>query len=172
MTTLMPQLTRMGRETTARLLSFAYGPAPTAVATALHLGPKAQVQTAQRIRLAEGVPFSHLTTHVPAEIAQHYSEADLATTPLFALLERSGVTIASAEQSVSATLATPDVADALQVPAGAALLSLTRVVFDAQDRGVEYLSALYRPDLFRLEMGLARVGTGEDRHWTPAEARK
>ena len=37
----------------------------------------------------------------------------------------------------------------------------------ADGRGVEYLSALYRPDLFRLEMDLTRVGDGEARHWEP-----
>ena len=50
---------------------------------------------------------------------------------------------------------------------GAPLLSLDRVVQDAQGRGVEYLAALYRPDMFRLEMTLSRVGAGEARHWEP-----
>jgi GntR family transcriptional regulator len=29
------------------------------------------------------------------------------------------------------------------------------------------LSALYRPDLFRLEMDLTHVAAGEARHWEP-----
>lgn len=165
--TLMPQIVRMGQETTARLLSFSYGPAPARVAAALGLDPGQGVQTAIRVRMAEATPFSHLTTHVPEEIARNYSEADLATAPLFSLLERSGVYINSARQSVSATLAAPDVAEALGVAVGSALLSLTRVVCDDSGRGVEYLSALYRPDMFRLDMSLARVGEGGARHWEP-----
>jgi len=47
------------------------------------------------------------------------------------------------------------------------LLSLNRVVRDGQGRGVEYLAALYRPDMFRLEMSLSRVGAGDARHWAP-----
>ncbi|MEO0360687.1 MAG: GntR family transcriptional regulator, partial [Pseudomonadota bacterium] len=82
--TLIPQIEAMGRAP-ARLLSFAYGPAPRPVAAALGLGDGAEVQTAVRARLSDGRPFSHLTTHVPASIARSYSEADLATTPLFAL---------------------------------------------------------------------------------------
>jgi len=116
------------------------------------------------------VPFSHLTTHVPEPIARNYSEADLATTPLFRLLERGGVRIDGARQSVTAALAAPDVADALDIATGTALLSLTRVVRDAAGHGVEYLSALYRPDMFRLEMSLARVGDGGNRHWQPVIA--
>jgi GntR family transcriptional regulator len=137
------------------------------VARAVGATGEVSVQTATRVRLLRGVPFSHLTTHVPAGIAANYSEADLATTPLFRLLERSGVTIASARQSVTATLATPEVAAALDVSVGSALTALTRIVTDDQGQWVEYLSALYRPDLYRLDMTLSRVGAGEDRHWQP-----
>jgi len=165
--TLMPQLVEMGQATTARLLSFSYGPAPAVVAQAMVLAPSARVQTATRVRLIDGQPFSHLTTYVPEDVAANYTEADLATTPLFRLLERSGVKVTDARQTVSATLAAPDVAEALEVAVGTALLSLRRVVRDVNGKGVEYLSALYRPDLFRLEMTLDRVGAEGRRHWAP-----
>ena len=164
---LMPQLVEMGQNTTARLLSFSYGAAPGGGATALGLTAQSRVQAAVRLRLVEGEPFSHLTTWVPEEIAQNYTEAELATTPLFRLLERSGVKVDAAHQTVSATLASPDVAEVLGVSIGAPLLSLDRVVKDAEGRGVEYLSALYRPDMFKLEMDLTRVGDGKARHWEP-----
>lgn len=166
--TLMPQLVEMGKTTTARLLSFSYDKAPDYVAVAMGLDRVEKVQIATRVRLTGDVPFSHLTTYVPAAIARNYSENDLATTPLFKLLERSGVQIKEAHQSVSATLAGPDVAEALDVAVGSALLSLRRVVRDVDGNGVEYLSGLYRPDMFRLEMPLTRVGSGSARHWEPA----
>lgn len=46
-------------------------------------------------------------------------------------------------------------------------MALRRIVRDESDRAVEYLSALYRPDRFKLEMSLTRVGTGGARHWEP-----
>ena len=165
--TLIPQLVEMGQNTTARLLSFSYGPATKPVATALDLAPSTTVQMAVRVRFLGDQAFSHLTTHVPENIASNYDEADLATQPLYKLLERSGVKVESAYQTVSASLATPEVADALKVAVGAPLLSLKRVVRDADGRGVEHLAALYRPDLFRLEMTLSRVGNGDTRHWEP-----
>lgn len=166
--TLMPQLVEMGESTTARLLSFSYDTAPDFVTSAMGVAADRQVQIATRVRMVDDVPFSHLTTYVPASIAQNYSENDLATTPLFKLLERSGVQIKDAHQTVSATLAGPDVADALEVAVGSALLSLRRVVRDVDGNGVEFLSGLYRPDMFRLEMPLTRVGSGSTRHWEPA----
>ena len=165
--TLMPQLVEMGQSTTARLLSFSYSQAPDFVVKAMGLQSGEQVQIAARVRSADGTPFSHLTTYVPAGIAMNYSEDDLAMTPLFKLLERSGVQIEEAHQSVSATLAGPEVAAALDVAVGSALLSLKRIVRDVEGNGVEYLAALYRPDMFSLEMPLARVDRGGARHWEP-----
>lgn len=167
LTTLMPQIVEMGRATTARLLAFSYGPASAPVVAALGLAAGARVQTAVRVRLLNGRPFSHLTTHVPEIIAENYSEADLATTPLFQLLERGGARIAGADQSVTAALAAPDVAAALEVSTGSPLLALTRIVRDAGGAGVEHLSALYRPDMFRLEMSLTREGRDGARRWAP-----
>lgn len=167
-TTLMPQLVEMGQSTVARLLSFSYGRPPDYVAKALQLENDQRVQIATRVRSADDTPFSHLTTYVPESIARNYSENDLATMPLFKLLERSGVQINDAHQSVSAGLAGPDVAEALGVALGSPLLSLRRIVRDIDGNGVEFLSALYRPDMFRLEMALTRVGRGGARHWEPA----
>lgn len=165
--TLLPQLVEMDQKTTARLLAFAYVDPPPAVAEALRLDEAERVQRAVRVRSIEGQPFSHLTTHVPETIASGYSEADLATMPLFRLLERSGVRVDHAQQTISATLATPETAPALELHVGAALITLTRVVYDAGGRGIEHLQALYRPDRFRLEMSLSRVGEADARHWQP-----
>ena len=165
--TLIPQLVDIDRSTTARLLTFSYGKPPEVVADALDLSKGEKVQTAVRVRLVDDQPYSYLTTHVPEEIARNYDETDLATQPLFRLLERSGVKVDSAQQSLSATLASPEVAEALGVAVGSALLSLKRVVRDEGGRGVEFLSALYRPELFRVEMELSRVGSGDTRYWQP-----
>ena len=166
-TTLLPQLVEIGRRTRISLLSYGFGAPPGFVAKALGLPDGEDVQIASRVRSADNTPFSHLTTYVPADIARSFSRDDLATTPLYQLLERGGVQIADARQTVSATLAGPEIADALNVPVGSALLSLERVVHDIEGRGVEYLSGLYRPDMFRLDMNLARVGQGATRHWEP-----
>ncbi len=165
--TLMPLLREISRTTQARLLECTYCQPPANVARALNLAGGESVQKAVRLRTLEGQPFSHLTTHVPADIARNFSEADLATIPLFRLLERSGVNIDSAEQSVTATLAVPEVAGDLAVSVGAALLSMERIVRDDTGRGVEHLSALYRPEMFSFEMTLSRKGNGASGYWTP-----
>ncbi len=161
-------LVAMGRDTRVRLLAFSYGVPPPAVAEALRLGPGERTQHSLRVRYLDDRPFSYLSTHVPERIGVTYSDTDLAATPLLTLLERSGVVADRAEQTISATLAGPETSEALKVEIGSALLSLTRVVRDAEGRGVEHLSALYRPDIHAFHMELTRTGESGDRHWRPA----
>ncbi len=165
---MLQSLVAMGKATRVKLLAFAYVTPPAPIATALGLQPGERAQHSIRVRSMDGAPFSYLSTYVPEQIGVSYSEADLASQPLLTLLERSGVVAASADQTLSATLAGPETAVALGVEIGAPLISLTRVVRDARGRGVEHLSALYRPDKHQFHMALTRVGTGANRHWSPA----
>jgi GntR family transcriptional regulator len=160
-------LKEMGRSTEVRLLSFGYLVPAAQVAAALGLGPGERAQRAVRVRMIGAAPFSYLTTHVPEQVGETYSEADLASQPLLSLLERSGVVVGRARQSISATLAGPEVAGLLQLEIGAPLLSLTRVVEDEAGRAVEHLHALYRPDRFTFEMQLQRTGALGERRWSP-----
>lgn len=160
-------LIEMGRSTDVRLLSFGYQDPSAAVAELLRLAAGERVQRSVRVRIIDGEPFSYLTTHVPERIGVTYTEPELASRPLLALLERSGVSVDHATQEVSAVLASPEVAAALNVDIGSALIALTRAVYDAQGRGVEHLHALYRPDRYALRMDLKRTGRSNGRRWAP-----
>ncbi|MCW5750042.1 MAG: GntR family transcriptional regulator [Alphaproteobacteria bacterium] len=155
----------MGLETSVRLLQFGYRRAPRHVAEALGLDEGDRVQHSIRVRLIDGKPFSHLTTCVPESVGRSYTEEDLASRPLLSLLERSGIAVERATQELSAALATPDVADHLDVAVGSPLIALTRTVFDAEDRGVEHLTALYRPDRYAVRMNLVRMKGWRGRRW-------
>lgn len=167
---MLSHLVAMGRATRAKLLSFHYIDPPDAVAAALKLVPGERVQRSLRIRFIDDQPFSHLTTYVPERIGVSYSEGDLARRPLLELLEQSGVVVARAEQTLSATIAGPETAEALGLVIGAPLIAMTRVVHGKDGRGVEYLSALYRPDRYQFQMELRRSGQANGRHWQPVGA--
>jgi len=164
---LLPHIVRMGKDSQIRMLEFAYLPASPYVADRLGLIPGERVQYSVRVRSTAGEPFSYLTTYVPERIARHYDESDLAQTPLYALLERSGVKVHRATQTISAALASPTVSEALQVAQGAPLIALTRVVFDDKGKGVELLEAQYRPDRYRIQVDLERDRGRDDQFWKP-----
>ncbi len=169
LTNMLSHLAAMGAATKVKLLDFGYGVPPSIVRDALKLEPLERVQHSLRLRFRDNVPFSYLTTYVPERIGITYTEHDLSTTPLLSLLERSGVVLAKADQMISATLAGPETASALQVKMGSPLVSLTRIVTGADGRGVEYLSAQYRPDMHHFHMELTRAGDGSERHWQTNE---
>ena len=160
----------MGRATVARVLELDYREPSAEVARALELEPGARIQHAVRVRLLDGEPMSYLVTCVPESVGRGYSREQLEDVTLLALLERGGVDVASALQSISATLAESDVAAALDTPVGGPLLEVRRVVRDADARPVEYLRALYRPDRYRLQMSMRRVDAAGERRWRANDA--
>lgn len=158
-------ISRMGQLTTVEVLEFEYRRASTTAAMALGLAEDAEAQRSLRVRSYKGTPLSWLETWVPDDIGRSYCVDDMRTLPLLHLLERAGVRVASAQQTITATLATPQVAKALNVQTGAALLDVRRVVRDDSGRAVEYISILYRPDLYRFAMNLTRVNGEDGARW-------
>ena len=167
---MLASLADMGRRTAVKLLSFDYVPAEGAVGHALGVAADQLLQRSVRVRMVDGKPFSYLTVHVPESISLTYTRQDLASRPLLDLLERAGVKVEHAHQRVSAGLATPDVAAALNVRTGTSLIELTRVVYDQSGRAVEHLHALYRPDRYAFEIDLVRSGE-RGRAWRPMPRR-
>ena len=165
---LLENLLVMGLKTEVRLIEFAYVPASPAVAARLMLPAGAVVQKAIRLRSHRKVPFSHLTTWVPEDIGRSYHQRDLAEKPLLTLLERAGVVVTTAEQTITAKLADTVVAPLLEVEIGTALLAVQRVVHDGKGRPIELIQALYRPDQYEYEMTMSRVPAGDTGSvWAP-----
>ncbi len=155
----------MGEATQVRVLEFGYRPAPPQVAEALGLAAGEEAQHSIRVRSLDGRPLSHLETWVPADIGRGYDVAEMGETPLLKLLERQGVEVSSARQTITATVAPPNVAVALGIHAGAPLLDVRRLVMDATGRPIEHIRVLYRPELYRYEMDLTRVREADGARW-------
>jgi len=145
----------LGRRTSVRLVSFGYGAPSTAIAVAMGAAAGERMQRSVRVRFSGAEPFSYLVSHVPERLGLTYTEAELATTPLFKLLERSSVIADGAQQTIGAALAGPEIAEALDIEVGAPLVSVTRVTY-AGGEAVEHLYALYRPDRYVLSLKVER----------------
>ncbi len=165
LTGLLENIVSMSLNTTVRVLAVDTVAASTAVAAALGLAPGDRVQKAVRVRSTREGPLSHITTYVPADVARRFGRRELARKPILVLLEESGVKVGRAEQSISARLADAEVAGELQVAVGSALLAVRRVIFDEQERPVQWLHGLYRPDRYEYQMQLSRVGSIDAKVW-------
>lgn len=153
---LLENLNAIGRETSVEVIEFGYVPAPDFVRARLELELNARAQRAVRVRSLDGDPLSQSTTYVPERIGRAYGAKDLASTPIIDLIERAGVVVGTAEQSISATLADSLVASRLKVGVGAPLLLMKRCVRDTSGKPAQYIEILYRPDRFEYRMSLTR----------------
>ena len=162
---LLENIVSMGLKTRVKVISCETVAASPSVAQQLALAPGAPVQKALRVRSTADGPLSHITTHVPADLARGFGRRELAKRPILLLLEDSGVRIGRATQTLSARLADADVAGHLGLPVGSALLTVNRLIFDTDDRPVQWLQGLYRPDRYQVEMQLSRVGNIDAKVW-------
>lgn len=154
--------TSMGRTTRVGVHDFGYAPANEEEADALQIEPGVEVQRSTRVRSHEHGPFSLLTAVVPGDLGRTFQREELAGHPMLSLIERAGVKVDRARQVITATLATQAIAALLDTEVGAPLIKLQRVVVDTEGRPVEYLTALYRPDRYQLEMVLTSSETVTD----------
>ena len=169
LTGLLENLVTMGLNTSVKVLTVLRMPAPRDVAITLQLTDADVVQKAQRVRYTKEGPLSHITTWVPERIASGFGRKELSKKPILMLLEESGVKVGRAEQSISAKLADASMAQHLDIAVGSALLAVNRLIFDIDDKPIQWLHGLYRPDRYEYQMQLSRVGGIDAKGWVSKE---
>jgi GntR family transcriptional regulator len=158
---LLEKIVSMSLRTSVKVLEWRTIQAPPDVAQALQIPVGAKVKKGVRRRSLPEGPLSHITTYVPEDLASQFGRSDLARKPILRLLEESGVELGRAHQTVSARQADALVAAELDVAVGTALLAVRRLVFDANDRPVQWLHGLYRPDRYEYQMEISQVGSSD-----------
>ena len=169
LTGLLENLVSMGLRTSVRVLEVETVTASANVAQALQLKVGDPVQKAIRVRSTKDGPLSHITTYVPGDIGRKFGRRELSRKPILVLLEESGVKVGRAQQTISAKLADVLVARHLEVAVGSALLAVRRLIYDDQERPIQWLHGLYRPDRYEYEMQLSRVGGIDAKVWVNKE---
>jgi GntR family transcriptional regulator len=162
---LLENLVTMGLHTSVKVIEVATITASSQVADALQLQLGDPVQKAVRVRSTKEGPLSHITTYVPDTIARRFGRRELSKKPILVLLEESGVKVGRAHQTISARLADNVLAQHLDVSVGSALLAVRRLIYDEDERPVQWLHGLYRPDRYTYEMQLSRVGSIDAKVW-------
>lgn len=147
-----------GQRTSVEVLEWCIIPASPELAGMLQLKPGAKLRKIVRRRRSHHAYLSHITTYLPVGRVKGFGREDLARKPILRLLEENGVVLGRARQTISARQADVGVAESLGVEIGTALLAVQRLVYDADDRPLQLLHGLYRPDLYEYEMEISRVG--------------
>jgi GntR family transcriptional regulator len=147
----------LGRSPTAKVLDKQIVAANQSVAGHLALPQGAPVVRIQRVRLADGVPLSFDETYLPKELGEKVMADNLATEPIFSLLEQKYNTpLVEAEYQLEAVCADATVAAGLHIGVGSAIFLIERTSYSIGHRPVDYEKLHYRGDHIRFVTRLAR----------------
>ena len=162
LTGFVEDMAALGLEASARVVSHGLMPANAAVALHLALEKGAEIMRIQRVRLAEGVPVSFDETYLPAALGERVAAEDLATQPIFTLLEeRFDTPLIEAEYRLEAVAADAAIAKALEIERGAPIFLIERTSFTEGHRPVDYERLYYRGDHIRFTTRLTRRARSE-----------
>jgi DNA-binding GntR family transcriptional regulator len=153
LTSLYDDLVSTHRNPHTRVLSFATGPAPDALALELGIPEGTAVYVFERLRYAEAEPLALMRNHVPADLLRLTPE-DLESQGLYNLLRANGLNLRIAKQSIGARAATAAEARALGDTKGAPLLTMVRSAYDDQGRAVEHGDHIYRASRYSFDLTL------------------
>lgn len=136
-----------GRTPSRRITRLETRPAGTREAEALRLPPAAEVHVVEGISLADGQPLASFRSVFPADRFPGLLPAMERHRSITAALAECGLTdYTRAETRLTAKLADPLLALALQIPQGAPILRSAAVNIDAEGRPVEYGTTWFAGD--------------------------
>jgi GntR family transcriptional regulator len=103
------------------------------------------------------VPLSFDETYLPEDLGRKVMADDLATQPIFALLEeRYDTPLIEAEYELEAAAAESAIAMALEIPAGSPIFLIDRTSYTLGHRPVDHERLHYRGNHIRFKTRLAR----------------
>lgn len=119
----------------------------------------------QRCRVFRDEPFMFSTSHVPSRFAKDLTRKVLVSESVLMALDRLGIRAASAEQTTTAVPADAMAAKHLGVELSSPLLSLSRLIRNADGKSIEYQTVLCRPDRYDLRANVSLERTSQGLAW-------
>ena len=111
----------------------------------------------RRVRYADEVPTAIEHAFYPPDIGLELEGRDLVNIMMYRVFEEElGLPIKQGIQTIGARIATEEEQELLGLEGPAALVSMTRLLISTDDRPVEFLSSVYRPDIFQFSINLTR----------------
>lgn len=165
---LLDNIVSMGLRTRVTVLDWRLVNATSDAARALGVAAGEPVLKVIRVRKFRTHPISYTEVFLPADLASVIDRHTLQDTPMLVAMERNGVNVVSAEQTLGAAAADAGVARILGIAPGVPLLKVSRIARDDTGRAVQYLTGLYHPDRYEYRMRLSRIG-GDTNVWIDAD---
>lgn len=143
----------MGRNTKARVLNLTDKLPPAEIREQFGLEVNSKLCYLSRVRLSEKdrTPFAYYESWTKAPVGC-FTKAALRNATRIELLRKHDINLSRIDQFLSASAASPTVAEELKLKPKAPLLVLVRQSFDAEGKLVDILQGNYNPDMFQYQM--------------------
>jgi GntR family transcriptional regulator len=156
-------MAQAGFEASSRVLHHGQEPVPPRVAPHLGLEPDTTVARLDRLRLGDNAPIAFDRTWLPVFYAQLIEDHDLTHETIYGILEQEyEIPVLRGRYWIRAANAPADLAEALDVPEGRALLLIERLSLTQGDKPVYFQRRYYRSDRVAYELELERNGGAPD----------
>ncbi|GCF93411.1 GntR family transcriptional regulator [Enterococcus florum] len=126
----------------SKTISFFYSPASSSEIQNLALEKGEQILRMERIRYADDIPICFEVASIPAKLVKGFSREEI-TDSFYHTLKEKGMEIGRANQTVSAILASEQIADYLEMKRGDAILRLRQISYLEDGQPFEYVRTQY-----------------------------
>jgi len=147
----------LGRSTKSKVVRFRTIKGTAHVRAMLEADPPSKLVQVCRLDFAGDEPLAYATIHLPERIGERLSRAQLEGEALYPLLERTlGEVATEAHQTIQSAGASEEVAQYLQIPVGAPILTVTRTTRDQAGEPIEYSVIEFRANAIQFSISLRR----------------
>jgi GntR family transcriptional regulator len=144
-----------GRDAYKRVISVAYTKAPSGISSRMKLPPAESVLSLKRLMVVDGLPLGILHSYIPAKFKLSLDEDY--TKSLYRILEKKGIRLKEAEQTIEVRMATREEIRLLELAAPCPTLVIQRLAYSVNHEAVEYVKGVYRGDRYRYSCNLIRA---------------
>jgi GntR family transcriptional regulator len=150
-------MSRKGHRIVNQVVKHATVAASPEVAAHLGLTPGAPVTEINRVRFLDHAPVSFEVTWLPTSVGERLRHENLAERDIFLILETDyGIALDHADIQIGAVNAEPELAAALSVAPGMALLRIERLTFTQDGVPLDYEHLYVRGEAFQYALRLPR----------------
>ena len=140
---------RDGEYAGSKALEFSIVPATGVIGRTLGLDVGSDVIRLKRLRLAEDIPVSVETTHLPGSVWPGMSTENLEKRSLYqVLMEKYHIVLTRAKQQIEAWACPDEVASLLAIPHNSPVLHIYRTAYDQNNQPFECVESFCRGDRY------------------------
>lgn len=144
-----------GRNAYKKVISVEYTTAPPAISSRLNLSPEERVLSLKRLMVVDDIPLGVLHSCIPAKFKLSLDEDY--TKSLYRILEKKGIRLKEAEQTIEVSMATREETRLMELDAPCPTLVIRRLAYSINQEAVEYVKGVYHGDRYRYHCKLTRL---------------